>query len=81
MSSKITDKKSRYLTIGLGDCHIYKGHYEAVKEQLGRDCKFFPKLEIRKELREIRDIESLCYEDFKILNYNSWGPIKVEMVV
>jgi thymidylate synthase len=64
-----------------GDTHIYKTHIGAVKEQLSRDARPFPKLELTKELAAIQDIEALQFADFKLVGYNPYPTIKAEMAV
>jgi thymidylate synthase len=64
-----------------GDTHIYKNHVEQVKEQIARDPFQFPTLLIKKELKEIEDIEELKLSDFEIQGYESHPAIKAEMAV
>lgn len=64
-----------------GDLHIYKNHIEQVKEQISREPFELPTIEIRKELKELCDIESLSAEDFEIKNYQCHPTIKGEMSV
>lgn len=63
------------------DCHIYKNHFDGVKEQLSRTPFDLPTLEIKKDLNSIEDIESLRFEDFQLNNYECHKPIKFEMAV
>lgn len=62
----------------LGDAHVYNNHIEPLKEQLVREPRPFPKLEINKEKM---DIEDFCFEDFKLVDYKPHGTIKMEMAV
>ena len=64
-----------------GDVHVYKNHFEAVKEQLGRDPYDFPKLKVNKELKNLKDIENLSFEDFQLINYKNYPSIKAEMAI
>lgn len=71
------------LIMTIGDAHIYECHREAVLEQLSRHPLKFPDLKILKEYDgkdPIKYIESLAYSDFKLIGYNSWTPIKMQMV-
>jgi dihydrofolate reductase/thymidylate synthase len=61
-----------------GDTHIYENHIEAMKKQLYRVPRQAPKLMI---LRDDKDIFSLKYEDFKLIDYEPYGPIKMDMAV
>lgn len=69
------------IIINLGDAHIYKNHIEQVKTQLKRTPMYFPKLKIHKKLNNLQDIENLSFEDFHLIDYHSWPPIKAEMAV
>lgn len=78
--SLISNKKARFLHMGLGDYHIYESHIEAVKEQINRVPYKFCKVEILKELRDIKDIETLGITDFTVKEYTSHPSIKAEMI-
>lgn len=60
-----------------GDCHIYKNHFDAVKEQLSREERPLPTLfmTVKKKWNEY------TMEDFALEGYNPWGAIKAEMAV
>lgn len=60
------------------DYHIYANHEEAVKEQLLREPRKFPTLELNPDVANIDDFK---YEDIKIVNYNPHPPIKAELNV
>ena len=62
--AKITNKTARKLHMFLGDVHIYEEHFEAVKTQLKRTPFYPPKLEIKKKLENLKDIEELVYGRF-----------------
>lgn len=74
--AKLTNLKPRYLNISLGDCHIYENHYPQVQKQLERVPYPFSKLEVNCE----GNIESLKYEDFKLIGYVSHPVIVGEMI-
>lgn len=54
----------------LGDTHIYKNHLIYVEEQLKRDENKYTAPILK--LEKATDIFSYKYEDFKIINYNSY---------
>lgn len=60
----------------LGDTHIYSDHYEAVKEQLEREPKLFPKVKLNPEKKNIDDF---VFEDFELIDYDSHGIIKADI--
>ena len=61
-----------------GDAHIYEDHFDAVKEQLQRTSKKFPKLKIR---RPIKVIDDFTMEDFEVIGYDPDPFIKASMSV
>jgi len=57
----------------LGDAHIYANHMEQVKEQLTRDIRPLPKMQINPN---VSDIFSFKFEDFNLENYDPHPAIK-----
>lgn len=60
----------------LGNAHIYDDHVETLKTQLMRRPLAFPRVEIS-VLRD--DINDYTFEDFRVLNYQSYEAIKMKM--
>lgn len=60
----------------LGNAHIYDDHVETLQTQLMRRPMAFPRVEIS-VLRD--DINDYTFEDFRVLNYQSYDPIKMKM--
>lgn len=58
------------------DAHIYENHIDGLREQLTRDFRPFPKLEIAK-----KPLNELCLEDFSLTDYNPHPGIKFEVAV
>ena len=79
--SKITNKTHRYLNITMGDTHIYKTHLRQMKTQASRTPFPKPFIKINKDLKCLRDAETLIFEDFELLSYKSHNKIKGEMVI
>lgn len=66
----------------LGDAHVYLDHIEALKTQMDRTPKAFPKLVIKEERKdEIRSIDDFRFEDFEIVGYEPYSSIKMNMSV
>ncbi|KAG2735390.1 hypothetical protein G9P44_001604 [Scheffersomyces stipitis] len=66
----------------LGDAHVYLDHIDAIKEQLTRTPKDFPKLLIKEERKDkITSIDDFRFEDFEIVGYEPYPPIKMKMSV
>ena len=57
----------------LGDAHIYTNHMEQVQEQLTRDIRPLPKMQINPN---VSDIFSFKFEDFNLENYDPHPAIK-----
>ena len=62
----------------LGDTHIYRNHFEQVKEQLSREPKPLPKMLIKRKVDSIDDFQ---YEDFELIDYDPWPAIKGQVSV
>jgi thymidylate synthase len=62
----------------LGDAHIYLNHIEQIKEQLSRQPRSLPTLEINPERTSIFDFQ---YEDFTMENYDPLPHIKGAVAV
>jgi thymidylate synthase len=56
-----------------GDAHIYLNHIEQVKEQLFREPKELPTLEI---IRDVKSIDDFVWEDFSLIGYDPHPAIK-----
>lgn len=65
------------LIMSLGDCHIYEDHYTNVIKQILRDPYPFPKLNIKRKVTELTDFK---FDDFELINYNSYPNILYKMV-
>ncbi|SCU77600.1 LADA_0A01266g1_1 [Lachancea dasiensis] len=62
----------------LGDAHVYKDHVEALQEQIQRTPRQFPKLKIK---RHVRNIDDFKYEDFEITDYHPHKRVHMKMSV
>ena len=61
-----------------GDVHIYENHLEQVKEQLSRDPKPFPTVELDPSVKSIDDFTP---DNVKLIGYDPHGMIKAELSV
>lgn len=61
-----------------GDVHIYSNHIDQVREQLKRKPREFPKMKINKKVKNIDDFK---FEDFEVIGYDPYPPIKGEVTV
>jgi dihydrofolate reductase/thymidylate synthase len=62
----------------IGDAHVYSNHVDALREQLGRLPRAFPKITINSAKR---DIDGFVYDDFKVVGYKPHKTIKMKMAV
>lgn len=81
MMAKASGLKAKELIFSGGDTHVYKNHIDAAKEQLTRGPYPFPKLNIKKDINSIEDMEKLSFEDFEIVGYQNHSAIKAAMAV
>lgn len=66
----------------LGDAHVYLDHIDALKTQLERQPRQFPKLVISEARKpDIKSIDDFKFEDFQILGYEPHASIKMNMSV
>lgn len=73
MAAQVTGLEAGEFIHTLGDAHIYKNHFEQVREQLSRDPRPLPKMVINPD---VKDIFSFTYDDFHIEDYNPHPHIK-----
>lgn len=78
MIAHLTSLKPGDFVHTFGDAHIYKDHVEPLKEQLARIPTEFPKINFK---REVKDIDDFKYEDFELIGYNPQSSISMKMSV
>ncbi|MCH8060226.1 MAG: thymidylate synthase [Proteobacteria bacterium] len=61
-----------------GDCHLYLNHLEQADEQLQREPFALPRLAIKRRPSSIFDY---TFDDFEILNYESYPHIRAKVAV
>lgn len=62
----------------LGDYHVYQNHIDALKEQLQREPRPFPRLYID---TDIKDIDQIGMGHLRLEGYDPYPPIKMDMSV
>jgi thymidylate synthase len=67
------------LTHTMGDAHVYLDHRDALEEQIQREPRDFPTLEMAKEAG--CSIDGWKVEDFKVLGYEPHKGIAMKMSV
>lgn len=61
-----------------GDTHLYLNHMDQINEQLSREIREFPTLELNKDKQSIFDFEM---EDIKVVGYEPHSTIKAPIAV
>ena len=62
----------------LGDAHIYNNHMEQVQEQLRRDIRALPQMQINSN---VTDIFNFKFDDFELVNYEPHPSITAKVAV
>lgn len=78
MVAQVTGLKPGTFVHVYGDLHIYKNHFEQVKEQLSREPKKLPTMKINPNVKNIEDFK---FEDFTLENYDPHPAIKAPIAV
>jgi thymidylate synthase len=76
MIAQVCDLKPGRLSMLLGDTHIYKDHFNQVRQQLTREPLAVPRLLINPE---VKDIDGFKMSDFTLEGYSSHESIKGDM--
>jgi thymidylate synthase len=61
-----------------GDLHLYQNHLEQAREQLHRECRPLPRMQLNPAIARLEDFG---FEDFTLLDYNPHPSIKATIAV
>ena len=78
MVAHVTGTTPHELVIQLGDAHVYRDHVDALKVQLEREPRPFPKLRWRRDSFGLDDFEP---EDVIVEGYTPHPPVSMKMSV
>ena len=78
MIAHVTGLKLGEFVHTIGDAHVYLNHIDGLEEQLKREPRPFPKLNIK---RKVENIDDFKYDDFELIDYNPHAIIKLDMAV
>lgn len=78
MIAHVTGLKPGDFVHTFGDAHIYKNHIEQTKEQLARDPRSFPELELNPD---VKDMFSFTHADIVLKKYDPYPAIKAPIAV
>lgn len=76
--AQVTNLEPHEFVHSLGDSHIYHEHFDAVKEQIGREPMALATLKLNPAVKNINDFKM---EDIELENYQSHPSIKAKMIV
>ena len=78
MLAQVTNYSPGEFIHTMGDAHIYKNHLTQVKEQLARQPKSLPRLQLNPNIMDIFDFS---YEDFTLTDYDADPHIAAKVAV
>ena len=78
MVAHVTGLKPGEFVHTFGDAHIYRNHFDQIKEQLSREPRPLPRMVLNPDVKSIDDYK---YEDFTLEGYDPWPAIKGEVSV
>ena len=65
----------------MGDAHVYLDHVDALKEQLQREPREFPTLNVKRDDRGSGQMDGWKLEELEVLGYKPYAGIKMKMSV
>ncbi|MBX7139274.1 MAG: thymidylate synthase [Oligoflexia bacterium] len=78
MVAQVTGLKAHEFVHTFGDVHIYSNHLEGAREQLTREPRALPQMQINPA---VKDLFGFKFDDFKLLNYQPHEAIKFDIAV
>ena len=81
MIALVTDTEPHEFILQMGDAHIYANHVDALKTQLEREPRDWPRLVIKRSKEEIGGIDGFQASDFEVVGYKPYNKIEMAMSV
>jgi dihydrofolate reductase/thymidylate synthase len=78
MMAQVCGLKAGDFVHSIGDAHVYVNHVDALREQITRVPRPFPRLVINPQ---ITDIDGFSFSDLTIENYHPDAAVKMKMAV
>lgn len=78
MLAQQSDLKPGELIWVAGDAHLYLNHLEQAREQLTREPRPLPKMQLK---RRAKNIDDFHIDDFEVIGYEPHAPIKASVAV
>jgi thymidylate synthase len=78
MLAQVSDLAPGDFVHTLGDAHLYRNHFDQVRELLGREPLPLPTLHLNPE---VRDLFAFRFEDFRLEGYQSHPPIRAPIAI
>ncbi len=78
MVAQVCDLEPAEFIHTFGDLHLYQNHLEQAREQLRRDFRPLPRMELNPAVKNIHDFG---FEDFRLVGYDPHSAIKAPIAV
>jgi len=73
MVAQVTGLQAGEFIHTFGDAHIYRNHFDQVREQLSREPRPLPHMQLNPQ---VKDIFGFDYQDFTLTGYDPWPTIR-----
>jgi thymidylate synthase len=78
MVAQVCDLRPGEFIHTFGDLHLYQNHLEQAREQLARDFRSLPRMQLNPIVKSIYDFR---FEDFTLTDYDPHPAIKAPIAV